>query len=219
MSVSALTWAFSQKINPAAHKIVLLALANRCNEKLDPWKAFPSISALEEDTSLTRRAIFYALSDLKHRGFIESEGRIGKTNRILVYRLNSANRAPLEAEMVQTVHPLMVQTVHPNGANRAPLHIYGTRKEPEGKIPDCLSSIPNFLPEWQHFRAHRQKKRAPMTAHAEELVLRRLSERPTDAIPALEMAMIRGWTGIKWDWFDRDRSEPKPKRTDHRSCL
>lgn len=66
-----------------------------------------------------------------------------------------------------------------------------------------------FREEWDNFRLHRKRLRCPMTERAEELILTTLAERPEQSVEALQMAMIKGWKGFKWDWFD------KAKRTEN----
>lgn len=82
-----------------------------------------------------------------------------------------------------------------------------TRKEKKGKetsiATSMLEAFPNgFSVEWEHFKEHRRIKKAPMTRHAEELILRTLQERPSEAKQAIEMAVVRNWTGFQWDWYD-----------------
>lgn len=85
MSVSALTWAFAQKVKTPSAKLVLVALADYANEEL---QVYPSISALEQKTCLDRKAIFRALDALKRKGIIKDSGiRQGRTGRIPVYHL------------------------------------------------------------------------------------------------------------------------------------
>lgn len=72
----------------------------------------------------------------------------------------------------------------------------------------AYASFPEgFKEEWHHFVEHRKIKKAPMTEHAQELFLKTLSKRPAQAIDALEMAIMRNWTGFKWEWFDNENQK------------
>jgi hypothetical protein len=35
------------------------------------------------------------------------------------------------------------------------------------------------------------------------LTLRKLEQRPQDAIAALQLAMEKGWQSVEWEWYDR----------------
>lgn len=41
-----------------------------------------------------------------------------------------------------------------------------------------------------------------MTPHAQCLIIRTLSERPLEAITALELAIRKGWQDVNWQWTD-----------------
>lgn len=76
-------------------------------------------------------------------------------------------------------------------------------------IPDELQKVQGFTSEWENFKVHRRRKRAPMTKRAEELMLSKLSERPEKAMQALQTAMQRGWTGFEWEWMENSQGKPK----------
>lgn len=69
-------------------------------------------------------------------------------------------------------------------------------------VPESLAGISGFPAEWDEFRAHRRKKRDPMTPHAEDLILRILAERPALAVRAIQEAIQAGWKAIRWDWLE-----------------
>ncbi len=69
-------------------------------------------------------------------------------------------------------------------------------------IPDQLQAIAGFISEWEAFKLHRRQKKAKMTTRAEELMLKKLNERPQSAILALQTAMVRGWQGFEWQWLE-----------------
>jgi len=68
--------------------------------------------------------------------------------------------------------------------------------------------LPDWLPqkEWDEFKAHRKRKRAPLTdSIAGRLiqVLRQLKNLGHDPAQVLTEAVDRNWTGIKIDWIDK----------------
>jgi hypothetical protein len=86
MSFSALAWASKYRAQSAAIKLVLFAYADRHNE--ETGCAYPSIPWLCEFTSLNRKTIISAVSQLESDGVLQDTGeRAGKTCQIKVYRL------------------------------------------------------------------------------------------------------------------------------------
>lgn len=65
-----------------------------------------------------------------------------------------------------------------------------------------ISVLPDSIPEslWAEFRKHRKRLKAPMTDHAEELILQRLEkwrkENGANPVEVLEESIMRGWRGI-----------------------
>ena len=70
-----------------------------------------------------------------------------------------------------------------------------------------LFSLPTFSSEFEAYIEHRKAKKIKTTDHALELMLKRLAERPEQAIEALQECMIRGWTAFKWEWLDKDKQK------------
>lgn len=62
MSVAHITWAFSQTVGSGTRKVVLLALADRCNK--DTLVCRPRIATLAKDCDLSERAVRLALDYL-----------------------------------------------------------------------------------------------------------------------------------------------------------
>lgn len=73
----------------------------------------------------------------------------------------------------------------------------------EASFP-LLFEIEGFTQEFLNFKASRVALKKKMTPRAEELLLKRLSDRPKDALSALQMAIESGWQGFKWEWFDKN---------------
>ena len=98
-----------------------------------------------------------------------------------------------------------------HGLNKCSTHVDALKppaepiKEPpkhEAAIPECLATVEGFadaFAAWVEFRA---AKRAKATERVKATILRRLSERPEQAVAALDTCMAAGWTDVRWDWID-----------------
>lgn len=78
-------------------------------------------------------------------------------------------------------------------------------REARVTIQSSLFGVNGFTEEWEAFKGHRRKMKKPLTERAVELTIKKLEERPQDAIAALQLAMERGWQSVEWSWFDRER--------------
>jgi hypothetical protein len=80
----------------------------------------------------------------------------------------------------------------------------GERETKAGIIaePDHLSSVPGFTDAWQTYLENRIAKKAKATPKAQALILATLAEHPERTVKALNEAVIRNWTGFKWEWID-----------------
>lgn len=74
-------------------------------------------------------------------------------------------------------------------------------------VPPCFETVEGFTAGLAGWIEMRNKKRNPPTGHAVQLLINRLSERPQDAVKALDVAIERGWATVKWDWFDRSNAD------------
>lgn len=73
MSVEALSWAFQQDVQPAAKKLVLLALANRADED---GCCYPGYNRLASQCSLDRRTVIRQIDALIEDGLILKKDRV-----------------------------------------------------------------------------------------------------------------------------------------------
>ena len=90
MSLQVMQWAWQRHINNSAHKLALLALADRADDDGECW---PGVEWLIEKCSIPRRTVLRALKELEDQGFITVKRRSGdgtgrKTN---VYQLQIEN--------------------------------------------------------------------------------------------------------------------------------
>lgn len=90
-------------------------------------------------------------------------------------------------------------------------------KSLHGTFPE-LFSIPSFTETWAEFLKHRKAKRCPATRHTQEIILSTLSLHENKAVAALNHAMERGWTTVKWEWLGKESGfvvnerKPTPER-------
>jgi len=78
-------------------------------------------------------------------------------------------------------------------------------------LPQVLQSVEGFESEWVAFLDNRKAKRAKASPRAQELILATLSEKPHMAVAGLKEAIMRNWTGFKWDWMQGRIGTPTPK--------
>lgn len=75
-------------------------------------------------------------------------------------------------------------------------------------VPACFENVEGFSVALAGWIEMRKKKKNPPTGTAIQIIIDRLSERPRDAVAALRLGIERGWTGMKWEWFDNERGRP-----------
>lgn len=74
-------------------------------------------------------------------------------------------------------------------------------------FPECLESVAGFREAWDGWMESRTAKRHRATTKARAILLKRLAERPTEAVHAVETATARDWTGFEWAWMEgKDKS-------------
>lgn len=69
-------------------------------------------------------------------------------------------------------------------------------------IPECLATVEGFTDAFAAWVEFRTAKRAKATDRVKATILKRLSERPEQAVAALDTCMAAGWTDVRWDWID-----------------
>lgn len=74
-------------------------------------------------------------------------------------------------------------------------------------VPACFESVDGFSVTLAAWIEHRHKIKKAVTGHTVQLMVNRLSERPEDAVEALNMTMEKGWASVKWAWFDNEKSQ------------
>lgn len=94
MSNEALTWAFKKEIKPSSLKFVLVAMCDYAN---DQGEAYPSIQTLTQRTCQNRKTVLSNIKKLVEMGHLVDSGqRKGRTNQVIVYRVNSSEIGTVE---------------------------------------------------------------------------------------------------------------------------
>lgn len=94
---------------------------------------------------------------------------------------------------------------HANGSRAIGKGREGIKERIESDASSTLFQIDGFADEWKAFKAHRRNLKKPLTDRAIELTIKKLEERPMDAVVALQLAIEKGWQSIEWSWFDNNR--------------
>jgi hypothetical protein len=96
MSVKAIAWVLEQQELKGSQKLVMIALADRCNESGMCW---PSVERIARAASLSKRSAQRVLGDLEKDGWITRELRAHhQTSRYWVHFDRGANLSPLKTE-------------------------------------------------------------------------------------------------------------------------
>lgn len=94
MSVAFLTAAFSARIGKSTTKSVLIAIADRADDKTG--YCFPSTADIIQRTELDRKTVLNCMKSLEESGFIsDTKKRVGATNQVKIWKLdiNKINEA------------------------------------------------------------------------------------------------------------------------------
>lgn len=71
-------------------------------------------------------------------------------------------------------------------------------------VPACFQQIEGFTAALAGWIEHRKKIRKPATGRAIQILVNKLSERPQDAVRALDTVVVNGWQSFEWEWLDRN---------------
>lgn len=101
MSVDATRWAWSVNVSSSTKRLILLALADRANEE---HTCFPSALRMAKDTSLNRKTILSAISELIDDGYILDTGE-RKGNGVRVLKLVGVSSREDEIHFGKATNP------------------------------------------------------------------------------------------------------------------
>lgn len=177
MSVRASAWAWSVEL-PAPQKLVLLALADHCND--EDFTCWPSVTHLTRKTGLGRRTVFRCLDQLVGLGFVTRHAREGKQTTLYTLCVNSARAALMperhqcrsgtsagEARASATAAPPLVPQRHTESSIEPPRNQISTPDGVEGDKqgpPPCphdkiIEIYHAILPQCPQVRVWNKKRR------------------------------------------------------------
>lgn len=223
MSIEALNWALSQKLDRSSAKFVLVAMANCANEDMKCW---PSIAHLSEATCQDRKTVLENIKRLKELGIIsDTESRMGRTLQVTVFALNKEYQKRDSTEIGTVPKKTVKSPVIPHKESRysvetVPKTGHGTIKEPSiNQIPNTKDTaqapvvLPEWLPmdSWMAFMQTRKKKKAADTPYAVGLILKDLAKYQTaghDIADILNKSIKGGWSDVY-----EPKTPPTPPKT------
>lgn len=234
MSIEQMNRAWNAHCETHTMKLVLVALADNSNDSGACW---PSVTTLARKCSLTRQSVIDQIAKLEDKKWLTTEREGGKSNRyclsIPVNRVDQSTAltsqqglpAPVNAIDYHQSTPLTtpVNRVDPNHQEPS---FEPSKEPPKAKrnqsgysVPGCFEQVDGFTEALAGWIEARKLKKNPPTGYAIQLVINRLAERPRQSVPALEMAIERGWQTVKWTWFDKENAkdradEPQPDLPD-----
>lgn len=226
MSIRAVSWALSTKIDRSSTKFVLVALCNYANEF---GECYPSAKQLSEDTCQDIKTVESNLKRLRELGMLVDTGaRRGSTKQVIVYRIVPSasvvhtQEAPPKTDELNTPKNGVVNEVNtpvfPDNTPVFPLKDPrfsgetppktgdGTVKEPSRNrqgIKTARAQPAFTLPDWineKHWDAwHSCDKRKKATNAQKQMAVEKLDQWRQEGIDfaaALENAAVAGWQGL-----------------------
>lgn len=212
--------------------LVLLALADFCNDEGECW---PSQTSLAERSRCTKRGVQKIIDHLiyeKEIQLIDQGGGRGKSAKyklkkyakLCMKTVNDIHPNAIKGEQYSTngVHPLQAERVNATTIKGEQL-VHPNHKEPSKnhhtvKLPSELSVVNGFREAWFEFSSYRKKKKAPLTAMAANQILKRLSLRPEKSVGLLTYVMERGWQTFDEKWLHGTSFELASDSESIRSC-
>lgn len=209
-----------------AHKLIFLYVVDRC-DNAGFWEI--DEEAIAFHTKLEKRHIEGAWKALE-RGLVGASGWVWVRTFLRHQKndkLNAAN--PAHRQLIGLLKDQMErfgnnavfsEFVAPYKGLLSPIGKgigKGKKGSAEGKqmpeAPETLTSQEGFAEQWEQFAQHRREIRKPLTPLAAKGILDSLSERPDEAVFALETAIRRGWQGIEWTWIDKEKPAGEPQKS------
>ncbi len=218
MSVEAITWALSLKVDRSSAKFVLVAMANCANNDMTCW---PSVKYLSDATCQDRKTVLDNIKRLKDAGLIvDTNTRKGVTGSVPVYLLcstengtsmQSQKRDISKSEAVpktEASSPVFPVKQSRFSAEAVPKTGHGTviepSMEPSGKrhkAPAPEIELPDWVPldAWNGFLAMRKAIKKAVTADGLPLALKKLNAlrlAGQDPRAVLEQSTMNNYQGL-----------------------
>lgn len=202
MSIKVMSGVFDSTDLAPTEKLIMLSLADHAN---DEGRCYPSIGRLCLRTGLKERAIQTNLKRLAEKGYLKIVPNAGQGGANLYFV--SAKAGTFGGEDPRTkctpheMHPAYDDIDPPHMTTQPPAgdapKPSGSIKEPSNNKRDLVRILSQVLDEKTAaaFVAHRKAKKAPLTSHAADLVVKMLTgHRDPDSV--INKSILNGWSGI-----------------------
>lgn len=202
MSIRIMTAAWDAGPESHAELLVLLALADFCN---DEGMCFPSVPSIAKKARMSERNARRVIRKLEEGGFLDIEENRGRnaTNRYWV-RVGPAkpdNLAGLDKTGQDGPENRTPRAPKPDTAGHKTGHSYGRQTviDPSGTVrePSAAEILETVVsPETaKDFIAHRKAMKKPVTAEAAKRLVRKVEGHPNpDAV--FDESIANGWQGV-----------------------
>ena len=200
---------------PSSEKLVLLALADCAN---DEGRCWPGLASLCHKTGMCKRTLQEALRKLDSAGHITRVENPGKGMNYTVHPV--AKSAPVER--IATGGKICTGGKKPSRpvAKSAPKPLRTVSSlEPKGSSPRVWPLPPGVsLQVWTDFLKSPKRRKAGMSETAYAGIVRNLRICAEHGFPpgeTLALAVERGWTTVKLEWVQNERSRNRYERPDN----
>lgn len=190
---------------------VLLALANYCND--DGSNCFPSVPLLAKMTRRSERTVERAITSLEECDWVVVERGVGrgimsryhinvdllKRRQHDAFLANPKRRLPKQEKATSTT---LKGDTDANLYRRTIINQPTEPSKPSAPPRKAVAVATTILPAWldretwDEFRQMRKRVRAPMTPHAEKLLIDRLTPFASRSKELLERSIVNCWKDI-----------------------
>lgn len=232
MSLKASAWAWCVPVEKASERLVLLALADRADDK---GYCYPSVKDICERTSLDRKAVFRALSTFSDRGVVTVQKRKGVHANSYTLAVDCPFLGSTEIGTSPNGNdPKEEQPLSPNGTDHCPQ--MGTTivpKREQEPVNEPINNLPitdredappkarakkgeawkkwikvekpDEVPDdlWKQFGEIRALKKRALTESALELLRSEGEKAHMTLLQVIEHCCANAWAGFRASWLTR----------------
>jgi hypothetical protein len=228
MSIRIMSMVWDDGPSDKAEMLILLALADFCNDAGECW---PAVKSIAKKARMTERGAQKIICRLVDAGWVEIEPGGGRRNCNLYRVKNPEPRSPRTPFTPNTVTETP-NTVPKNPEPRSPEPSYNHQ---EPSVSNNAREISDILCRWASpdavasFIAYRRKQKGKSltvtAAKRQAKQLERIFQAQGDTDDALGMAEERGWQSVQADWYfkakerengnghNNSTGDPKPDAT------
>ena len=151
--------------------------------------------------------LYFVVSHAQYRGMKNNEDR---REYMREYMKRKRSDEVLTVNKLTEVNAVLTKVNPASASSSSSVSDSIGKEDTKGKgyeIPKELEAIEGFneaLTAWKEFRKALKK---PATDRIMNTVLKRLRERPLEAIAAIDTCITAGWTDIRWVWVDNRNRE------------